>query len=323
MIRVAFHKSLLPYTEGIKEISIERDTYFSTVRNIGNLFPKLEALCKRHAFSKRDDLAIVVNGKSITKEDLFLLASNRYTIHIVPIFFGGGAEALVFAAISALFTTGMSLLQGYSIGDSLLRGIISGAFSLAGSFVATSLGLPAITGLNSLTNMTFGQIAAHAAIAATFTALGNIVQNILTGPPPNRLKAESADGGGRVDNDVFSSLVNTIYQGETVALNYGMVRLGGHVISSDYESLTDQRVPDPVTEPEIEEIIQYVNEGGGGDNSMPDFGNMEAPNADLGIGPGDFGDLGTSGTSAGDSGTGGEGGGGEGGGGEGGGGAAP
>lgn len=293
MIKVAFHKSLLPFTEGIKEITLERDTYYTTVRNILNLFPKLERVVKQHNFSKTDNLAVLVNGRLLTNEDVFLLATRDHVIHIVPIFFGNfGSETLIYFLISAVLTTTISLAQGYSFEDALMRGFISGVFAAAGQFAVGPL-------TEGMTGVALS--IAKGVVIGTFSALGTAVANAITGPPP--VKKAGIDSAGK-DSDVFGSIVNTTSPGEMVALNYGMLRIGGQVISSDLETITDQRPADPLAETTIlEEIGIFTGEGGG--NSGSDFGTMPgpAPNSDLGEGVGDFGDRGTSGTSAGDTGS--------------------
>lgn len=263
MIKVAFHKSLLPFTEGIKEITLERDTYYTTVRNILNLFPKLERVVKQHNFSKTDNLAVLVNGRLLTNEDVFLLATRDHVIHIVPIFFGNfGSETLIYFLISAVLTTTISLAQGYSFEDALMRGFISGVFAAAGQFAVGPL-------TEGMTGVALS--IAKGVVIGTFSALGTAVANAITGPPP--VKKAGIDSAGK-DSDVFGSIVNTTSPGEMVALNYGMLRIGGQVISSDLETITDQRGVDSTTSDTT--IEQETSSGDGGARAGFD------PSADVG-----------------------------------------
>ena len=71
-------------------------------------------------------------------------------------------------------------------------------------------------------------------------ALSYVIQSLL--PKPKR--REEQDATNRRENDIFSSIVNTIDSGTTIPLNYGMPRLGGHYISADVETVTLQKPPD-------------------------------------------------------------------------------
>ena len=139
MITVRFHKTLLPYTNGVREISIERDTYFHTVRNCLNLFPTLETVTKKLGVSNTQDLVLVVDKKIITYEELFFLPPDGVVIVLIPSFYGGDPITIAFAAFAFVTSTVISLSQGYDLGSALFRGIAAAGFTLLGFGLAGSL----------------------------------------------------------------------------------------------------------------------------------------------------------------------------------------
>lgn len=79
-------------------------------------------------------------------------------------------------------------------------------------------------------------------------ALSFVIQAIL----PKPKKQENQD---RQDNDMFGSILNTIDSGVAIPLNYGLIRVGGQIVSSDIEVLTQQRTDDPQQEETISEVV--------------------------------------------------------------------
>lgn len=254
MITVKFHKALLPYTNGAKEIRLERDTYFHTFRNCINLFPTLENLTKQLGTSNLQDMAIVIKGKVISYEELFFLPPEDSILFIVPSFYGGEPLTIAFAALAFLSSTVMSLAQGYDLGTALLRGVIGAGFTLLGIGIAGALS---------------GSIIGQAVISAAVTALGSVIINSISGPPPVA-RSDAADAGARRENDIFSSLINTTGEGAIIPLNYGMIRLGGHYISTDIETITLQKSADQTDDTNILED-QNTNQGASGAMAGVDY----------------------------------------------------
>lgn len=90
-------------------------------------------------------------------------------------------------------------------------------------------------------------------------------------PKPKRANEEAVD---RRENDIFGSIVNTVDSGTAIALNYGMVRIGGQIISSDVEVLTDQRgsIQEETTIVDTTGTFNPAGDGGSGSGSGSDFG---------------------------------------------------
>jgi hypothetical protein len=113
---------------------------------------------------------------------------------------------------------------------------------------------------SAFTNIDFTKLLFQVAVGTAINiGISFIVRALL--PKPKKPNEEAVD---RKENDIFGSIVNTSDTNTILALNYGMIRIGGQTISSDLETVTDQRVPDPVTEPEVEE---QLGDGGYGVDS--------------------------------------------------------
>ena len=253
MITVEFHRSLLPFTNGIKEIQILPDTYVYVVKNCLNLFPKLEQVVLKQRFSKKDGIAIISQGRCLTKDDLFFPAKSGEKVQLVPVFFGGfGSELLLIAALSAAASTAIALAQGFDLGQALLRGFISGAFAYAGGFLAEGI-------VSDLALKGASALAVQGVAQGVFGTLSVLVANAVTGPPKVSAGG-AADDASKINNDTFGSITNTTNQGEAVALNYGMVRVGGQLISAELETITDQREETVVIEDSYYESI--ISSGG-------------------------------------------------------------
>jgi len=262
MIKVIFHKSLLPYTEGNKEINVERDSYLFITLNCLNLFPKLEKVAKQHINNSKEDLALIVNGKIIDIDRVFSLPEHSDTIHIVPIFYGGDPASSLAFLVSFAFNTVFSLVQGYDLGQALVRGAIGGAFAAAGAYIGGAIFGPA-AGAKATTGQALGQ----AVVSGVFMVLSNFVANAVTGPPP---KDNTLDNSSRQQNDPFGSIENTTGQDAAIPLNYGMLRVGGHYLSMNIETATDQRLSDP----EVSEsnLLDYSGLSGGNNDGYGSFG---------------------------------------------------
>lgn len=127
--------------------------------------------------------------------------------------------------------------------------------------------VPLVTGGNpgdigaQLAAQTISDVLIKAVIATVINfALSYVIQAIL--PKPKR--REDQDATNRKENDIFSSIVNTIDSGTTIPLNYGMPRLGGHYISADVETVTLQKLPDQTEDTAISDDHGTGNDPGGG-----------------------------------------------------------
>lgn len=124
---------------------------------------------------------------------------------------------------------------------------------------------------SAFTNIDFTKLLFQVAVGTAISiGISFIVRALL--PKPKKPNEEAVD---RKENDIFGSIVNTSDTNTILALNYGMIRIGGQTISSDLETVTDQRVPDPVTEPEVEEQLYLGGDGSYGIDTS-NFGSVTA-----------------------------------------------
>jgi len=93
-------------------------------------------------------------------------------------------------------------------------------------------------------------------------ALSAVIQTLL--PQPTKRTDPTRE------NDIFGSIVNTADSGISIPLNYGMLRVGGQYLSSELETATDQRLPDP----EVSEsnLLDYSGSSGGNSEGYGSFG---------------------------------------------------
>lgn len=246
-VTVSFHKSLLPYTNGIKQLEMTTDVIYFLFLNSLNLFPELERLVRHARFSKLEEIAIIHKGKCLSPEEFLFLAKDGETYHIVPIFRGSGLEAMAIGfAIGFATSFTISLVQGASFGQALLRGLIGGAAGALGAGAFQSFGTVALEGASLAT----GGFAASGITAPTVgsylaaglaSAVGSIAQNVLVPIKPKIKSMDSADSGDGRNNDAFDSQINTVHPNQSIPLNYGMLRVAGQIISADVDTISHDK----------------------------------------------------------------------------------
>ena len=235
-VTIVFHTSLLPYTGGTKKVEMTPDTVYYLFLNCLNLFPDLEKLSKRAAFSKLEDIAIVKNNQCLSKEEFLFYAKEGDTYYLVPVFKGSGVEIAVGFAVGFAFSFTTSILQGASFGQALLRGLIGGAAGAIGAYGFQSFSTPIMDAAGANFAGMAPSIGSYAA-AGLASAVGSILQNVIAPIKPKIKTADSADSGDRPSNDAFDGQVNTISSSQAVSLNYGMLRVAGQTISADVHSV--------------------------------------------------------------------------------------
>ncbi len=244
-VTVSFHKSLLPYTNGVKQVEMTADAIYFLFLNSLNLFPELERLVKHVKFSSLEEIAIVHNNRYLSNEEFLFLAKEGEIYYLVPVFKGSGVDPLSAFAVSFVLSTTVSLLQGASLGQALVRGLISGAFAAVGAYGFQQFATPVlgetILGPAGLGTTAFqGTVGSYVA-AGIASAVGNIVSNTLVPIKPKIKSMDSADSGDRRNNDAFDSQINTIHPNQSISLNYGMLRVAGQIISADVNSISHEK----------------------------------------------------------------------------------
>jgi predicted phage tail protein len=250
-VTVSFHKSLLPYTNGVKQIEMTTDVIYFLFLNSLNLFPELERLIKHARFSKLEEIAIIHKGRCLSTEEFLFLAKDGETYYVVPIFRGSGVEIAVGFAVGFAMGTATALLQGQSLGRALLRGLIGGAFGALGAYGFQSFMGPALA--ESVGAAVAGEAAASmgtTVLAPTIgsyvaaglaSTVGSVVQNTLVPIKTKNKSIDSADSGDRRNNDAFDSQINTIHPNQAISLNYGLLRTAGQIISADINTINHNK----------------------------------------------------------------------------------
>lgn len=96
--------------------------------------------------------------------------------------------------------------------------------------------VPLICGNFEITAAAVGQMLLRAAIGTVINfALGAIIQLIM--PKPKNNSNQGITDQDRANNDSFEGIINTVDSSNSIALNYGMIRVGGQIISADVDTI--------------------------------------------------------------------------------------
>ena len=178
--------------------------YADIIEYIHSIHPDFVTYTKQQVYNNLEETFVFLDKdlRELTQEEMFMRkAKEGDTIHIVPCIVGGGGKrgALALLAVAAMVFFAPTLLAA------------SGAFGAGAT--AAGIGSTAILGTTVGTlSSTIGLNLALMAISMLFTS--------------KKSAAETSR-----DNDAFGSLVNTTASGTPIALHYGLVRVGGQLIS--------------------------------------------------------------------------------------------
>ena len=198
LVTIKPHSSLQSYFIG-GDISINLDSYSEVLDYLAVMQPAFIYYTKQLIAEGLQESFVFLdeNLNEIPKEDLLVKRfKDDTTIHIVPVVMGGGGKrggVLAILAAAALFVIAPYIAP-------TLAGVIPGA-TVEGvklAIISQAVGL-AISGLSA----------------------------VLMKAPSAPKNADSA----RVENNMFSSLKNTIDSGTFVPINYGMPRVAGHLVT--------------------------------------------------------------------------------------------
>lgn len=219
MITINFHKSLQPFVAFQKSHILDAASYAELFYSCTCLFPKLDKVFKRIAVRKTrtEEFIFIVNGKVLDIDCLLLQPKETDNIVLCPIIYGNNSSlGMVLLGIALIV---MSIYLPGS-GAVVMGGISSGAASGA---VAITTGASALAAGGSLTLM-----------GSQLLSLG--INMIMAGIMASLAKSpktpdQTSDSSSRTNNNMFGELTNTISTTIPVALNYGLVRNGGQLIS--------------------------------------------------------------------------------------------
>ena len=205
-IKLKFHKTLLKYTDEVKDVTFDVTTYGQLISAIEASFPNLKKVIKQIKNRQVTDNFSLVDLDServLTLNDYMSKKIRSVNLCLSPIVAGGKSNletALLAAAIITLaVTTGGS-----------------GLFATGGTIAS----------------------------GGTATALGSILIGVGTGMLVSAVTAElmkppKRDGTDEIarENDAFGSLQHTIASGTPIPLVYGRHRVAGQFLSGEIRTL--------------------------------------------------------------------------------------
>jgi len=205
-IKLKFHKTLLKYTDEVKDVTFDVTTYGQLISAIEASFPNLKKVIKQIKNRQVTDNFSLVDLDServLTLNDYMSKKIRSVNLCLSPIVAGGKSNletALIAAAIITIaVTTGGS-----------------GLFATGGTIAS----------------------------GGTATALGSILIGVGTGMLVSAVTAElmkppKRDGTDEIarENDAFGSLQHTIASGTPIPLVYGRHRVAGQFLSGEIRTL--------------------------------------------------------------------------------------
>lgn len=220
MYKIVLSKPIQKFTNNIREVSIDGDSYFNLYSNLTNLFPDLKKLTDELKINSYGDIWFLVDGKVLPMEKVFLQPKKDAEIVIVPVITGGGEDALTIGIGIALMVVAIVTLQP--------------EIAMAGAvFLSGSAGLTA-------TLATYGILLSVGASLLSM-GLGMVVSGVLSAMSPKEQAKARPDSASRRDNDAFEGLDNTTSTQTAIPLIYGHHRIGGQLISGKIRTINHDR----------------------------------------------------------------------------------
>ena len=204
-IKLKFHKTLLKYTDEVRDVTFDVTTYGQLISAIEASFPKLKKVIRQIKNRQTTDNFSLVDldkKRVLTFNDYISKKIRSVNLCLSPIVAGGKSNletALIAAAIIAVAVTNPAFAVG-------------GEVALAAGGTATTLGT-ILVGVG--TSMLISAVTAE-----------------LMKPP----KRDGTDEIAR-ENDAFGALQHTIASGTPVPLVYGRHRVAGQFLSGEIRTL--------------------------------------------------------------------------------------
>ena len=218
-IKLKFHKTLLKYTDEVRDVTFDVTTYGQLISAIEASFPKLKSIIKQIKNRQTTDNFSLVD---LDKERV--LTFNDYMSKKIR---------SVNLCLSPIVAGGKSNLETALIATAL----IAAAFLLPG---ATTTVAATETAAATTTFTTFGQVLFATGVAMLTSA----VTAELMKPP----KKDGTDEEAR-ENDAFGSLQHTIASGTPIPLVYGRHRVAGQFLSGEIRTL--EKPPQRANQPNV------------------------------------------------------------------------
>jgi len=206
-VELRFHKSLLKYTNEVREVTFDVSTYAQLISALEVTFPNLKSIIKQIRNKQiTDNFSIVdlINNRLLTFQDYFSKKIKSAKLCLLPIIAGSKSSLetfLIAAAIIAIaVTTGGS-------------GLFATGGTIASGGTATALGTALVT-------------------VGTTMMISAVMSEIMKPPKPD----SSGDKAAR-QNDAFGPLQHTLASGTPIPIVYGRHRVAGHLLSGEIRTL--------------------------------------------------------------------------------------
>ena len=207
-VEMRFHKSLLKYTNEVREITFDVGTYSQLISALEVTFPKLKTVIKQIQNKQiTDNFSIVdlVNNRILTFQDYFSKKIKSAKLCLLPIIAGSKSSletALIAAAIITIaVTTGGAGL--FATGGTIASGVGT----------ATALGTAVMSvGISMM--------------------VGAVMMEIMKPP-----KSDGSGDAAARQNDAFGPLQHTLNPGTPIPLVYGRHRVAGHLLSGEVRTI--------------------------------------------------------------------------------------
>ena len=225
-----------------KDYKIEITSYYDIEFYLASVHPRFSKYMSqiKQGFSVESFCYVTQDLKLIKRDELNLKKPKEgMIIYIAPVVSGSGGRRGAMFAIAAFAVVGVATGGFGFIGAP--GGGVAAEFSLlaggpAGAVPGAAASGAATGGLAGVGNF-FGGIGNAFAGMPSFvqSIIGNLALSLITSLFTSRPKGRSVevakDSGTRNENNIFGSLQNTTEPGTPIALNYGLMRVGGQFLS--------------------------------------------------------------------------------------------
>ena len=230
---VKIHSSFNSYFDD-SQYTIDLSTYNDLLFYLQSMHPRFNNYMRQvHDLQTDESFAFLDN-------DLNMITSDQYhvkhvkdgdTIYLAPVVVGGGGKrgGLLLLIGLGIMTGGFGLFAG---GGALTGAGVAGSAIEGGAVLGASGGLS--TGLGSAAG---GGLLSSLSKMPSFarSILGNLAMNIMTSLFTKKPKKMETDTNTR-QNGMFGNLTNTLESGTPIALQYGLVRVAGQMLSGYIDS---------------------------------------------------------------------------------------
>jgi len=210
-----------------KEYKVEINSYYDIEFYLASVHPRFKKYIStiKQGLSNESFTYVTQDLKTIKRNECNLKKPKEgATIFIAPVITGGGGKrgqlalAIGLAVVGGYAAGGGFGAQGFSFGTLETNvGNFFGGFGEGGGALSNLF-----SGLDGIPSFIKG-IVGNLAIS--------LITSLFTSRPKGKTIAVAKDSGTRTENNIFGSLQNTTEPGTAIALNYGLMRVGGQFLS--------------------------------------------------------------------------------------------